>query len=253
MFADTIRISKQVRLLELQAIVDAKESIQISQEAIDQTLPVISPENREKFTEFLAALSPENKLQPTFIENATYMDKDQRTNFHQTIKANFPFLSSETKETDDLKTIIVRYSPKQKGRLVSFVLRKRNWDTMQALNKIARFLKKRPGDFFFAGTKDRRGETVQNVVVKGLLTKQLAGLIKNDKWNWEEISFSKLGYTENLIKIGDLVGNRFSIAFRFVDDDIHTDSLLKNIETVSKDGFINYFGLQRFGSKAEVT
>lgn len=215
-------------------------------------LLLISPENRDKFSEFLNTLSPQSKENPVFIENATYMDKDQRTQFHQTIKKHFPYLASETKEAEDLKTIIVRYSPKQKGKLVSFVLRKRNWDTMQALNKIARFLKKRPGDFFFAGTKDKRGETVQNVVVKGLLTKQLAGLIKNDKWNWEEISFSKLGYTENLIKIGDLTGNRFSIAFRFIADDVNTESLLKNIDTVAKEGFINYFGLQRFGSKAEV-
>jgi tRNA pseudouridine13 synthase len=219
---------------------------------LDEILPLISAENKEKFVEFLKAISPQSKDNPVFTENAIHMDKDQRTLFHQTIKKHCPFLGSETKETEHEKNIVVRYQAKQKGKLVSFVLRKRNWDTMQALNKIARFLKKRPGDFFFAGTKDKRGETVQNVVAKGLLTKQLAGLIKNDKWNWEEISFSKVGYTENLIKIGDLTGNRFSIAFRFVDDAVNTQSLLKNIDTIAKEGFINYFGLQRFGSKAEV-
>lgn len=52
--------------------------------------------------------------------------------------------------------------------------------------------------------------------------------------------------TKNLLKIGDLFGNRFNITLRDIscDPKIVQDSF----ESIVKNGFINYFGIQRFGS-----
>lgn len=49
------------------------------------------------------------------------------------------------------------------------------------------------------------------------------------------------------MKLGDLKGNRFSIAIREVSPENIT-LIEKRIETLSGTGFINYYGLQRFGS-----
>ena len=74
---------------------------------------------------------------------------------------------------------------------------------------------------------------------------------KNPSWNFEEICFSDLTYTNCLLKIGDLYGNRFTLALRFLE---HIDPLKieRNVKNLMSSGFVNYFGLQRFGSKLEV-
>lgn len=122
---------------------------------------------------------------------------------------------------------------------------------MQALNKLSRALRKRPGDFFFAGTKDKRAESVQQIVAKNTSKVELANVTKNPSWNFDEINFSNIKYTEKCLKVGDLKGNRFTIALRFPDK-VEIEKIKDNLEKVRASGFVNYFGLQRFGSKSLV-
>lgn len=197
------------------------------------------------------SIDPNSKKNPAFTQNIDDFDKEKRTKFHMSIKNTFSFLNSETKETPDSKMIKITYTKRPSNTTLSFTLHKRNWDTMQALNKIGRALKKRVGDFYFAGTKDKRAETVQRISAKGVSKHELAGLIKNESWNFSEVNFSNLEYSNNILKIGDLYGNRFTLALRFLGEMDETQ-IAKNIENVKKTGFINYFGLQRFGSKVEV-
>lgn len=49
-----------------------------------------------------------------------------------------------------------------------------------------------------------------------------------------------------MLRIGDLYGNRFSLAIRLFN--FEEDKLKENIENLRNDGFINYFGTQRFGN-----
>ena len=204
--------------------------------------------NQPKFKEFVSSVKPNSKQNPPFFQNIDDFDKQKRTLFHESIKKSFSFLTSETKELDGHKSIKITYCKKPHHTMLSFSLHKRNWDTMQALNKLGRALKKRIGDFFFAGTKDKRAETVQKIVAKNLTKNELANLIKNPIWNFDEINFSHLEYTNHLLKIGDLQGNRFTIALRLLDP-VSQSHLTQNVENVKKTGFVNYFGLQRFGCK----
>ena len=48
--------------------------------------------------------------------------------------------------------------------------------------------------------------------------------------------------------MGSLQGNRFSIALRFISRDTPDAVIANNVNSVKKHGFINYFGMQRFGS-----
>lgn len=185
----------------------------------------------------------------SFHFDMTEKDKDFRTQLHVDIKRYMKGFKSFTKEIDDKKYIISQFEGKEaRGRFLSFKLRKRNWDTMSALNNVARRAKKATGNFFFAGTKDKRGETVQWVTAKNVLKKELAGFIKISNWKWDEISFSDLQYTNEPIKLGDLQGNRFTIALRLLNK-LGDSEIKANVDRVAQKGFINYFGQQRFGTK----
>lgn len=89
---------------------------------------------------------------------------------------------------------------------------------MNALSILSKFLKIRKGDCFFSGTKDKRGDTVQKVIAKGLNEKLIADrLLNNKKWNFSNIFVSNLKTVENSTSLGDLYGNRFTLALRLVE------------------------------------
>ena len=48
--------------------------------------------------------------------------------------------------------------------------------------------------------------------------------------------------------LGALKGNRFSVALRFIPASISDAEIKRNVKNVKDHGFINYFGMQRFGS-----
>jgi len=50
------------------------------------------------------------------------------------------------------------------------------------------------------------------------------------------------------LSLGLANGNRFSVALRFIPKEISDDQIAFQVNRIIKDGFINYFGMQRFGS-----
>jgi tRNA pseudouridine13 synthase len=142
------------------------------------------------------------------------------------------------------------------GEYCHFSLYKENKDTMEVVSFIARQLETPPKNFQFAGTKDRRAVTVQRVSAHRIFADRLAGLNR-------KLRGSKLGnfaYGKHGLSLGDLRGNEFVITLRdctfqrvdgkAVSDAVqHAEHVLKvAIENLVKDGFLNYYGLQRFGS-----
>mmetsp|Transcript_39309 Transcript_39309/g.60051 ORF Transcript_39309/g.60051 Transcript_39309/m.60051 type:complete len:194 (-) Transcript_39309:453-1034(-) len=45
-----------------------------------------------------------------------------------------------------------------------------------------------------------------------------------------------------------LKGNRFSVALRFIDKSISDEQIAENVKSAIDNGFVNYFGMQRFGT-----
>lgn len=187
-----------------------------------------------------------------FRLDVTDKDKGFRGALHMDIRKYMKGFYSETKDVEDKKIITIKYLGKEDvGKYLKFVLRKRNWDTMQAVNQIAKCVKKNTGNFFFAGNKDKRGETVQWITAKNVAKKEMAGFINMKYWKWEEISFSNLEYVDEPIKLGELMGNRFTVVLR-CKENAENNVINNNVENVKANGFINYFGLQRFGTKSKV-
>ena len=142
------------------------------------------------------------------------------------------------------------------GEYLHFSLYKENKDTMEVISWLAKVLKTKPQTFQFAGTKDRRGVTVQRVSVYRMFIDRLiiAGRsLKNAR-------IGNFEYQPHPLQLGELTGNEFVITLR--DCDFHypvradTKTIVNAAESIvgtaiknlGDYGFLNYYGLQRFGT-----
>lgn len=117
-----------------------------------------------------------------------------------------------------------------RGRQTYFLLRKKNWNTLNAIEKIAQKLKISRRDFGYAGNKDKNAVTEQFVSVLDVGVERLEWLKIKD------IKIEVLGNGKYPISLGSLEGNDFEIVVKEVKK-----------ERAKVDFFTNYFGEQRFG------
>ena len=102
--------------------------------------------------------------------------------------------------------------------------------------------------FSVAGTKDKRGVTVQQVTAFKLDPARLAGL--NPRLRGMRVG--NFGFTDEQLRLGDLRGNRFQLVLRAVAA-AGAEVVAAAAAALATSGFINYFGLQRFGTGATPT
>ncbi|KRT81302.1 hypothetical protein AMK59_5240, partial [Oryctes borbonicus] len=129
---------------------------------------------------------------------------------------------------------------------VHFIVYKENIDTMEAALKIGDCLRMNPSNFNYAGVKDRRGKTTQWFSVRKVIPSKL---IKRTEC-LRNIHIGNITFKKEPLRLGKLQGNRFRIALRNIDGD--NDLINKAMECLKEKGFINYYGLQRFGNVKEV-
>ncbi|GBP87713.1 Multisubstrate pseudouridine synthase 7 [Eumeta japonica] len=190
--------------------------------------------------------------------DVTGMSKEHRTKIHDAVKKAFgEAIVGSTVTVNDKKIVRfekyrigVRIDNRIKwmwpGQYLHFILHKENCDTMEAASRIADKLKLsviKPHIIGYAGTKDRRAKTSQWFSVRKVEPKRLqsacAGL--------RDIFIGNYNFSNEHIKLGMLKGNRFRIALRNVTtDDAVIDKVCEDLKTK---GFINYYGLQRFGTR----
>ncbi|TLD27543.1 tRNA pseudouridine synthase D [Venturia nashicola] len=215
-------------------------------------------------------------------------DKDDRTKAHIAVRRIFPNNRFETFTTEK-ETIMISKAAgfgqqrgggkwtrnqagdqKAKGKLawqelggeyLHFTLYKENKDTMESISYMGSVLKTKPKDFGFAGTKDRRGVTVQRASVYRVQADRMANL--NRTLNNSAIGDFK--YEPYGLKLGDLKGNEFTITLRdchFPGEDgknlqervkLADETVSAAVSQFQQNGYINYYGLQRFGSFANGT
>lgn len=144
------------------------------------------------------------------------------------------------------------------GEYLHFSLYKENKDTMEALYFIASQLKLHIRNFSFAGTKDRRAVTVQRVAIHRVRRERVEALNRYARGfrlggPWE--------HQKSPLDLGMLQGNEFLLTLRdakFEGQQADWD-MSKKLEharqvaqtaasSLSQSGYLNYFGLQRFGT-----
>jgi len=142
------------------------------------------------------------------------------------------------------------------GDYLHFTLYKENKDTMDAINTIARLLKVKATNFGFAGTKDRRAATVQRISV---FRQRASNLI----WLNTRLPTVKVGdftHSKEPLQLGQHGGNEFVITIKncqplggsgcSVEQRVRMlrESVESGLSYLKHHGYINYYGLQRFGT-----
>jgi len=131
--------------------------------------------------------------------------------------------------------------PTGSGEYIYFELEKENYTTARALQQIARRVGVSKKRFGFAGNKDKHAITKQVISVWNIKQEYL------ERVNLKDIKIKILGQGEERICLGDLKGNKFKIIIKEVSK-AERERAKKNFESIKKNGFLNLFGEQRFGS-----
>lgn len=129
------------------------------------------------------------------------------------------------------------------GDYLRFTLLKENVDTMTAINNISKQMRMKATSFAFNGTKDKRAVTIQHVTVFRKKPSDFNRL--NNYFGSPFLRFGDFQYVHEPCKLGRLGGNAFEIILRDVKEPI--EAIQQACQALTAKGFINYFGLQRFG------
>lgn len=267
---EEIEAIKQAKKLEdekLKAEAEAKPKYELSEENKAKLLELITETELEQIKELFTT---GNNMETT----TTFTDKDTRTKLHQLLRNSFQGkLESVTSDGNTIKIAIAKKNsrgarPHPQDSIshvdangvinyglgpfkpyLHFTVFKENRETMEVANTIAKFLRLPNRSVKFAGTKDRRGATAQ------MFSIQRAKVVRVNALN-NALKGSVLGcfsYQDQPLGLGDLKGNEFTITLRNVRN---AEGTHENIEEIVKQcfdslktkGFINYYGMQRFGS-----
>lgn len=217
--------------------------------------------------------APEGSKPSTTATTDPIADKATRSQIHQEVRRVF---NSALETTTDVAAgaIVATVSrsstrsrgpktPRAKGieapgtgAFLHFTLFKENRDTLEATNLLTRMLKLKARSVHFAGTKDRRAATVQRCSVRLRRPDDLAQL--NPRLYG--IKTGDYEFRHEAIRLGQLRGNEFTIVVRDCrlpgDEALPVEekaqklqeSLAGTLEGIHAQGWLNYFGHQRFGS-----
>ncbi len=137
-----------------------------------------------------------------------------------------------------------QYSPEQlglerdaQGRFTTFVLQKRDWDTVQLLMRLAKLSGRGRKSVGYAGSKDKRSVSVQLASVFGAAPEQLLSARIRD--------MKVLGAwrSANGVELGSNLGNSFTAVIRQC---AHAENAAGVVEELSG-RMPNYYDAQRFG------
>ena len=123
-----------------------------------------------------------------------------------------------------------------------FTMKKTDRDFFESVDSIASELGISSKKIGYSGTKDRRAVTCQTLSVEGMTE----GEIKNLKISG--LGFSDFRQRNRPVKLGEHRGNDFTINVRNVGKG-EPDAISRRLESIKRQGMINFFGGQRFGSK----
>ncbi len=121
----------------------------------------------------------------------------------------------------------------------NFIMQKRDWNTAQALRGIAKKFRRGMKSVGFAGTKDRQSTSTQMCSIFGVEPERILGV------HIKDISINGAWKSSVPVKLGDLLGNRFTVRIRYNSRHPHAEDIIKELGGT----FPNYFGAQRFGSR----
>eukprot|EP01134_Creolimax_fragrantissima_P000881 CFRG0881T1 len=231
---------------------------------------VLTPEWVDKVREYFNAstnddaqdvdndLATEKTLASDVLPNTIVLpfedDKEKRTAMHRFVKGHFMATHrTDTVQDSDKKTCVrimkgrnrdIRRDREGLPKFVDFVLYKEARDTMSAVNIIGKMLHLKPQMFSYAGVKDKRAITTQRMRIKGRKVEDV--FRANSKL--QGMFIGNMEYAHKRLELGDLQGNQFTVVLRELSG-VTDDEMINRVNAIKQNGFVNYYGLQRFGSR----
>uniref|UniRef100_A0A669BST7 Pseudouridylate synthase 7 homolog n=1 Tax=Oreochromis niloticus TaxID=8128 RepID=A0A669BST7_ORENI len=230
------------------------DDLSVPAEAEPKECDLLTEEQKKQLGELQLFRNKEGNVSIEVLDDS----KEKRTLVHKAIKNQFPGLETKTEEREGRKFIVAYHAagkkalaaprkhfwPKNRGSFCHFVLYKENKDTMDAINVLSKL---RPNMFSYMGTKDKRAITVQEIAVLKITAERLAHLNKC----LMNLKLGNFCYKNHPLKLGELQGNHFTVVIRNITGtDEQVDQAMTSLKQT---GFINYYGMQRFGTTAVPT
>ncbi|WEW54618.1 multisubstrate pseudouridine synthase 7 [Emydomyces testavorans] len=206
-------------------------------------------------------------------------EKTTRTTIHQALRRIFSGRIESSTESDNALLIssvpVRRLKAQMKGGIADnrrgklgwsevggehlhFTIYKENKDTMEVVNFLASQMKVGVKAFKFAGTKDRRGVTVQRASAFRVDAARLANMNRTLRY----AAVGDFKYEKQGLELGELGGNEFVITLRECQFPIDPEGdaaaqvselITASLRNLREKGYFNYYGLQRFGTFATRT
>lgn len=128
----------------------------------------------------------------------------------------------------------------QNGRFTTFVLQKRNWNTIQALQALAKVCGRGTKSVGYAGMKDRVSTSTQLASIFGVVPEAVRGA------RFRDISVNGAWLSREGVRLGDLLGNHFGVRVSGCEaSEGGVDAILRELNNRMP----NYFDSQRFGMR----
>lgn len=124
-----------------------------------------------------------------------------------------------------------------------YLLKKRAWNTLDALRLIAKENRIPMAQIGYCGRKDRYAVTYQHISVPVKYGPLDTGITRR----FPNIELELLGYSRDFVSTRNLAGNHFELVLRQIAPG-EENGILQRAREVSMWGFPNYFDDQRFGS-----
>lgn len=238
----------------------------------------LSEENKTKLLELITAeeLAQIEELFSTgnnMETKTTFPEKQTRGKLHQLLREGFQGkLDSLTSPENTFRVALAKNSSNPRRRnpqesinhvdengvvnyglgafknYLHFTVYKENRETMEIASTISKFLRIPSKSIRYGGTKDRRGVTCQRFSIQKGKVARVSSLNKGLKG-------SVLGgftYEDKPLSLGELEGNEFVITIRDAKTLNESDKLEEVVEqcfeSLQGKGYINYYGMQRFGT-----
>ncbi|SBT31493.1 tRNA pseudouridine synthase D, putative [Plasmodium ovale wallikeri] len=129
---------------------------------------------------------------------------------------------------------------------LKFILYKVNKDTQEAIREISKVSGIAIKDFHYSGFKDKRSVSTQVIATKSINWEKIQS-VKNYYFNKKikNILICNIVRVRKKVELGEHKGNHFIVVLRNVQN--NEDYLRNRLRNIKQYGFINYFGMQRFG------
>ncbi|XP_062403560.1 pseudouridylate synthase 7 homolog isoform X2 [Sardina pilchardus] len=250
-------INKEGKTVQLDDLSIPVETEEVQPEEPPAEADVLTEEQKKQLEELQLFKNKEDNVSIEVADDT----KEKRTQVHRAVKNMYPGLETKTEEKDGRKYIVAYHAagkkalaaprkhswPKNRGSFCHFVLYKENKDTMDSINVLSKFLRVRPNVFSYMGTKDKRAITVQEIAVLKITAERILHLNKC----LMNFKLGNFAYKKHPLKLGELRGNHFTVVVRNIDGS--EEQIKQAMASLRDTGFINYYGMQRFGTTAVPT